>query len=325
MSALPLDQRSHILAELARYTGRVMPAAFFKTTADHSSQLGIDRFHTLLTGIYKPAWSEYALCIKMAPGSPYAHKDDVVFLADGRWLMDYSPRSGGLEQSDNQALVRCMDDHVPVGVIQQITKKGRGSTYKVLGLGIITRYDSQRDIFIVESADMPALAQISGVIKDEARRYEVQLYAQLTNEFQPFLRDENARYLVSAPKRDEAFRQVILNEYDYSCAICGRKFRVNDLVEAQAAHIIPKRLNGTDDPRNGLALCRSHHWAFDSGLWTLTSKYEISISALAKQAEIRNFELLSLTGKAVREPVRDVVLPHPEAIEWHRSNVWKGD
>jgi hypothetical protein len=92
---MPLDQRSRILAEFARYTGRVMPATFFKTTADHSPQLGIDRFHTLLTGIYKPAWSEYALCIKMAPGSPYAHKDEVVFLADGRWLWTIRRALGG--------------------------------------------------------------------------------------------------------------------------------------------------------------------------------------------------------------------------------------
>ena len=98
------DQRSRILSEFARYTGRVMPAAFFQRTAEHSPYLSVERFHTLLTGIYKPAWSEYALCIKMTPGSPYAHKDEVVFLEDGRWLMDYSPRSGGLEQSDNQAL-----------------------------------------------------------------------------------------------------------------------------------------------------------------------------------------------------------------------------
>ena len=93
------------------------------------------------------------LCIKMAPGSPYERKDEVIFMDDGRWLMTYSPRSGGLEISDNRALVRCMDDHMPLAVIQQVTDKTKGSTYKVLGLGIISRYDPARDVFDVESVD----------------------------------------------------------------------------------------------------------------------------------------------------------------------------
>ena len=163
------------------------------------------------------------------------------------------------------------------------------------------------------------------LIEDETRRYEVQLYAQLTNEFRPFLREENVTYLVSAPKRDEAFRELLLYEYDYACAVCNMKFRVDDLVEAQAAHIIPKRQNGTDDPRNGLALCRSHHWAFDAGLFTLTQMNEITVSPLAKRAEIRKFELLSLEGKPLREPLREAVLPHPKAIAWHREKVWRGE
>lgn len=320
----PADGRDRILSELARYTGRVMPAAFFNRTAEHSPHLSIKRFHTLLTGIYKPIWSEYALCIKMTPGSPYAQKDDVVFLEDGRWLMDYSPRSGGLEHSENRALVRCLDDRVPIGVIQQVTTKAQGSTYKVLGLGILSRYDPGRDVFIVESADLAILAHVSRVIEDEARRYEVQLCAQLTNEFQPFLREETATYLVSAPKRDEAFRELLLSEYDYACAACDMKFRLDDLVEAQAAHIIPKRQMGTDDPRNGPALCRGHHWAFDVGLFSLTPKNDIMVSPLASRAEILKLELLSLEGKPLRAPLRDVVIPHPKAVEWHRETVWKG-
>ena len=249
------DQRDHILAEFAHYTGCIMPAAFFRNTSEYIP--GVDRIHPLMTGIYKPAWSEYALCIKMAPGSPYEHKDEVVFLDDGRWLMTYSPRSGGLEISDNRALMRCMDDHVPLAVIQQVTDKTKGSTYRVLGLGIISSFDTARDVFIVESADWSALQTVAQAIPDEAKRYEMQLYAQLTNEFRPFVQEDRASYLTSMPKRDEAFREVLLNEYDFACAICEMKFKVDDLYEAQAAHSVPKRRSGTDDPRNGLALCRA--------------------------------------------------------------------
>src|SRR5215475_12680250 len=131
-----------------------------------------------------------ALSIVMKLSSPYAHKDEVVFLEDGRWLMLYSPRAGGLNHSDNRALVRCMEERIPIGIFKQLTGKTDryyGSTYCVLGLGLITSYDSKADIFVVESADSSALEQVSSVITDEESRYEVQLYAQLTNEFRPFV------------------------------------------------------------------------------------------------------------------------------------------
>lgn len=317
--------RARILAELAKQTGKRVPAAFIRRTVDFIP--GIDRFHTLITGIYKPAWSEYALSIVMKLSSPYEHKDEVVFLEDGRWLMTYSPRAGGLDLSDNRALIRCMDERVPLGVFKQVTDKTdrqHGSTYRVLGLGLITNYDANADVFIVESADRVALEQVTGGIAREEERYEVQLYAQLTNEFRPFVKEDSVVYSVSAPKRDEAFRQVVLREYDFTCAVCETKFRLGDLVEATAAHIVPKRESGTDDPRNGLALCRTHHWAFDTGVFTLSDKYEVLLSPAVRQAETRNFGLLDLGHKPALLPGNDVLRPHPEAVAWHRENIWRG-
>jgi hypothetical protein len=58
---------------------------------------------------------------------------------------------------------------------------------------------------------------------------------------------------------------VPLTEDNCTCAICSMKFVVADLHEALAAHIVPKTMNGTDDPRTGLTLCRAHHRAFDAG------------------------------------------------------------
>jgi len=318
-----IELRNKVLAKFARYTGQVMPAAFFKRTLEHSPSLEIERFHNLVTGIFKPAWSDYALCILVLPGSRYEQKDEILFLNDGRWLMTYSPRSGGLEHHENRALVRCLDDRAPVGVIQQVTDRTKGSTYKVLGLGILSSYDPNRDVFVVESADLPALAQVSEVIPDEAERYELRLYAQLANEFQPFIREEPAKYSVSAPKREQAFVQLLLKEYDYACAVCEMKFVVENLHEAQAAHIVPKRHNGTDDPRNGLSLCRAHHWAFDAGLFSLTSNNEVLLSPLVRQADSHKFELLSLEGKPIHAPEREAILPHSKAVEWHRENIYR--
>jgi putative restriction endonuclease len=193
----------------------------------------------------------------------------------------------------------------------------------VLGLGIISGYDPKLDVFNVESADLSALTQVSAAIEDEKQRYEVVLYAELTNEFRPFMQEDRVSYVASLPKRDEAFREVLLTEYNFACAICGMKFVVDDLHEAQAAHIVPKNKKGTDDPRNGLTLCRAHHWAFDEGLFTLTSDYTVTISPLVQRADSRKFEMLSLAGQALHRPQREVILPHAAALAWHQQNVFR--
>jgi len=320
------QKRTQILAELARRTGRRVPAAFIHHTVNFIP--GIERFHNLITGIYKPAWSEYALSIMMKLTSPYEHKDEVIFLEDGRWLMTYSPRAGGLHLSDNRALVKCMDERIPLGVFKQLTNKTDryyGSTYRVLGLGLITSYDANADIFMIESADRSALEQVTDVISNEESRYEVQLYAQLTNEFRPFVTEESVSYFVSSQKRDRAFREIVVREYDFTCAVCEMKFRLGDLVEATAAHIVPKRKRGTDDPRNGLALCHTHHWAFDAGIFSLNDGCEVILSPVVERAEQRNFGLLELSGKPILLPDNDGVRPHPVALAWHRIHVWQGE
>jgi hypothetical protein len=319
---MSLERRSEILVEIAKYTGRQVSAAFLKRTASFIP--GIERFHNLITGIFKPAWSDHALSIVIKLASPYVHKDEVIFLEDGRWLMTYSPRAGGLNVPDNRALVKCMDERIPLAVFKQMTEKRdrkHGSTYLVLGLGLVTHYDPGAEVFLVESVDQSALEAVTGVIADEESRYEVQLYAKLTHEFQAFVEEPRATYTVSAPKREDAFRHLVLREYDFCCAVCEMKFRLAELVEATAAHIVPKHKKGTDDPRNGLALCRTHHWAFDVGIFSLDDDYRVLMSPKAEQAETRNFGLLSLAEHSISLPKNDILRPHLEAIAWHRSNV----
>lgn len=321
-----LDERHTLtLSELAKYTGQRVSWHFIKQTSRFIPQ--IDRFHNLITGIFKPAWSDYALSIMISLKNPYEHKDEVIFLEDGRWLMTYSPRAGGLRLSDNRALFHCMNDGVPLGIFKQLTDKTDkryGSTYQVLGLGIITDYDASTDVFVVESANHTAIEKVTGVIKEEDVRYEVQLYANLTNEFRPFIREERVTYTVSQTKRVEGFRRVILQEYTYTCAVCGTKFQLDDLIEATAAHIVPKHKYGTDDPRNGLSLCRTHHWAFDNGIFAVSDEYTILLSQEVCQAETSNFSLVNMSGHPILLPVHETVKPHPNALQWHRENVWRG-
>jgi len=314
--------RKNILIEIARYTGRRVKSSFIKNTKDIIPR--IDRFHNLITGIYKPVWSEYALSIVMKLNSPYEHKDRVNFLKDGRWVMKYSPRSGGQEHSDNRALIKCMDDNVPLAVFMQLTDKRNrkyGSSYKVLGLGLIIEYDVKDDVFIVASADINSLEKLTSLMPEE-KRHEVLLYAQITNEFRPFVKEESVSYNVNALKRDRAFRTIIIREYDFTCAVCEMKFVLDDLLEVTAAHIVPKQRLGTDDPRNGLALCHTHHWAFDTGIFSLNDNYEVILSPSLIKAETQRFDLLNLKGKTIFLPKHKQIQPHPESLLWHRNEIF---
>ena len=310
-----------ILIELARYTGREVKASFLKKTEEIIPR--IKRFHNLITGIYKPKWSQYALSIITKIKSPYEEKDEVIFLEDGRWIMDYSPRSGGLDQSDNRALIKCMEDKIPLGVFKQIKDKRsrKGSTYQVLGLGLISQYDSKRDVFVVESISLEILKEVTSIVPEEELKYEIELYSGITNEFQPFVREEKALYSINRLKRDSAFKRIILNEYDFTCALCEMKFRLDSLYEVNAAHIVPKNAFGTDDPRNGISLCRTHHWAFDTGLFSVNNDYRVILSPALKRAETKKFELVNMKDKKMVLPGNNIFLPHQKALAWHREKV----
>jgi putative restriction endonuclease len=112
---------------------------------------------------------------------------------------------------------------------------------------------------------------------------------------------------------------VVLGNYDRTCVVTGQKFVYSSSVEATAAHIIGKRKRGTDDPRNGLALSRSVHWAFDEGIFTISDQYEVIIHPAAKQASSSAFALMEMHGKRILLPSDSAYLPHPEALAWHRE------
>src|SRR5205085_3600936 len=97
----------------------------------------------------------------------------------------------------------------------------------------------------------------------EIKREERQLLSSVLGDFQPFdPLAEKVQFLRKAFARGRAFRNIVTAQYDHHCAICGLRLETPQRTyEAEAAHIIPKRLRGSDDPRNGICMCRTHHWA----------------------------------------------------------------
>ena len=88
--------------------------------------------------------------------------------------------------------------------------------------------------------------------------------------------------------RASDFRRRVLGAYGHRCAVCGIQLELID-----AAHIIPVAANSsTDETRNGIALCKIHHTAFDRNLISFDENYKIEVS----ESEISRLTSIRLAG-----------------------------
>ena len=308
-------KRRQIFELLASKFGRIVPAGFIK----NPNIPGVERVHHLIEGIYKPAWSNYPLSIASMLKSPY--NDQTHFNSDGTWWMNYSPKAGGMNIAANKALVRCMSDSEPLLVLKQVGDKtsNAGARYRMLGLGLVESFDNRRDLFNIRGVPAVRFADyLNRPLQDEL--IETVLRLESLEKWEPFLNEDRVIYKVSAQRRDQAFRDVVLENYDKTCAVTGQKFVCSETVEADAAHIIGKGNLGTDDPRNGLSLSKSIHWAFDQGIFTISDQYEVIIHPHAKLADSKAFPLMDKDRKRIVLPNDSAYLPHQEALTWHREN-----
>ena len=87
--------------QLAPFYGKQVPASFLRNPS--TLLPGIERVHPLIEGIYKPAWSDYALSIASMLKSPYA--DEINHMEGGHWWMKYSPKAGGMGNRRGQIVL----------------------------------------------------------------------------------------------------------------------------------------------------------------------------------------------------------------------------
>ena len=100
-----------------------------------------------------------------------------------------------------------------------------------------------------------------------------------------------------------------MKQYGTKCAVCS----VNRVGLVVAAHICPKHAKGSDDWRNGMVLCWTHHAAFDLGLFgfdpaNLAVVFRKGCDAAGLGITAQRF------GGAAR--------PHPNAVAYHAER-WK--
>jgi putative restriction endonuclease len=269
-------------------------------------------------GIYKPAWSEYALSVRQSLGGSYPDREPEL-RSDGTWLFSYFQENESPTERDdeytNRGMIACWRDGVPVGVMRQV-QKNPGSRYKILGLAIIAGWDG--GYFFLEGFASNGLARPRGPAGElEAIAKAEEKQQDSAGIFDPTgVIDARERVLAQIVRRrgQPEFRRQLLAAYGGRCAISGC-----DAIEAlEAAHITPFRGSDTNRADNGILLRADLHTLFDLGLLAINAA---ELTLLLSPALTRG-AYADLGGKKIRIPNDEHLQPSTAALQAHRD--WTG-
>lgn len=200
-------------------------------------------------GIRKPAGFASALSIRTVwrregDERPY---DDAV-RPDG--LMSYKWRGDDPMHAENRALRGAMDDGAPL-----IWFWGVGiARYQAIFPVYLVGEERASQEFVVAMDGQQGLRPLASPVEEVLRRY---------------LRTETVRRL-----HQPVFRGMIMRAYQSRCAVCA--LRHSELLDA--AHIVEDRhALGVAAVRNGLALCKIHHAAYDARILGVTPDFVVQI------------------------------------------------
>lgn len=256
----------------------------------------------------RETWSELWSCLNYPhPGPiylPFYH-----LKSDGFWHIEYNeqtrrgqPRS---VKQINQRIKRAYVDRSVISFFEQDqTRK------ELINILLNAGYFSAEEI-----------ANLTQRIKDidDSFEYQEKLQKLVDTEFRE--RPTIDHYGLP-PSRDPAFRRLVLGAYDETCAICQMKLENSlGISIIDAAHILPFSQFHNDDVRNGLSLCKLHHWLFDHGLITVDTDYTIQVSKKIDYEYPK--KLVSIfQDQHILLPTEEKNLPSPVALSWHKNNVF---
>lgn len=233
------------------------------------------------TGIFKPkVLPEIPLTINTSPNSPYADS-----FADAHRL-HYRYRGKDPNHRDNVGLREAMRRGIPL----------------IYFIGLApSRYLAVWPVLIIE--DNPAELTFTVVADSPEDTVLDRLTRGSDHELQDSGDSARRSYITSTIRRrlhQHSFRERVLRAYNKQCALC--RLRHWELLDA--SHIIPDSDPlGEPDVRNGLALCKIHHAAFDADI--------LGIRPDDYRIEIRKDILEEVDG--------------PHASAWATGHAWAED
>jgi putative restriction endonuclease len=159
--------------------------------------------------------------------------------------------------------------------------------------GFVTMWDDRAKVFIVEfGTDQKLIAA-----KEADKPFVLQTH------------EPKATYEATSRPGQAAFRIAVFRRYGAQCAVC--EMSIIDLLDA--AHLVSKSEEGSDDARNGLPLCVLHHRAYDKGLFAINPN---NLSLILKPLGPSKSEL----GVTKNDICHLGASPHPSALEYAWEN-----
>jgi len=135
------------------------------------------------------------------------------------------------------------------------------------------------------------------------------------------LKGETKVRQVKTRVNQSVFRQMVMANYSFSCAITG--IDIPDLLFA--SHILPwsKNENERLNPENGICLSALYDRAFDKGYIAFDENLKVMISSSLKKKENLEYYQNSfafLKDKTLRQPLK--YIPKKEFLEYHRDVIF---
>lgn len=119
--------------------------------------------------------------------------------------------------------------------------------------------------------------------------------------------------------RETVFRETLLSQYERRCAVSGISLTAYNISEVQAAHVVGLARGGADEPRNGITLTSTLHWAFDKGLFGVTNDRRVIVPQrvlnMPENAWLRQFN-----NSPILEARNTALRTAAEAFSWHREH-----
>jgi putative restriction endonuclease len=172
-------------------------------------------------------------------------------------LQRYKWRGTDPNQSDNRALRRSMERHLPmlwlVGIGYVLGTKTQLFDVR-LPVYLIGEEPSDHQFVVALEQDQKVLPSGEPVaVQEIVKRYNERIVK--TRYHQPL------------------FRARVIHAYQERCAICRLPF--TELLEA--AHIRPDSQGGSAKISNGMSLCKIHHGAYDADIIGISPDYKIHV------------------------------------------------
>jgi len=190
-------------------------------------------------GIYKPQGWQYALSIRKSDDGPY--RDGTInYRADGTWSFVYEAEIGGESVFTNRALMKNLENEVPIGVYMKTKPTNSSVEYEIGGLGLPTAFSNGQ--FLIEGPYVLGTQIGNGAVElslDIAKRRVVREIVQRQGQ--------------------GVFRKRLLQAYGSRCAVTT--YDVAPAIEA--AHIRPYSGPFSNDVGNGILLRADIHTLFD--------------------------------------------------------------